>query len=114
MPEIEPTPTEDEGDKNEQTKDDEPSFAVTLGRLAKSTAVIIFFLLVQWLTSFVLNSTGQAKESWAIFLLDKTTFFAVWGLIVVAGFEFLTICLETLGSFLVRLFALISKVRRER
>ena len=114
MPNIEPTQTEDDDDGIEQSKEDEPSFAVTLGRLAKSTAVIIFFLLVQWLTSFVLNNTGQQKEPWAIFLLDKTTFFAVWGLIVVAGFEFLTICLETFGSFIARLFALNSKVRRKR
>lgn len=92
--------------------DGDPALGVTLGRLAKSAATIVFFFLVQWATTFVLQATGQEKASWAVFLHHVTTFFAVWGLIVIAGFEFLTICLEVGASFIVRLLKVILEVRR--
>ena len=86
---------------NVQQEENE-SFVVGVGRSARSSLNLIVLLALAFAVGKVAQLTGQAGEGWVKFLIDKTTFFAVWGIVVVAGFEFLKVCFEAGYSFIGR------------
>ena len=90
-----------DGGKNIQIHETETSyFLKLLGRFLRSAVVIVFLLALSFGVEWFATVTHQKQEPWVMSLLKWTNSFTLWGVLVVAGFEFLRICLEVSVSFL--------------
>lgn len=111
-PEEQPVEGEVIEEEKPVQQEENESFLVSIGRAARSNTTLIVLLILAFAVNRVAEMTEQQDEGWVKFLIDKTTFFAVWGIIVVAGFEFAKVCLEAFFSFLERLIHLYTRFKR--